>query len=104
MIRCNQVPEQLVELPELMEEQKYSPDFLLAAKLAARRPPRSSQRPSQLNVCVLERKAISQWMTRCLCSPLTHSDKIKVGPYNQSASSILSRYSQTHGSYHLTKA
>ena len=147
MIRCNQSPQQFLvsqgrALPELTDEDKYAPTFLFRKSDSessddASLPLRPEATPyfeqavegifdahsipveggSIANV--LDRKALSTWMTKCISSPLASSSKSSleysspsskpfkakpfvIGPYDQSVSAILSRYSQTHGSGRLT--
>ena len=131
MIRCDQPPEQLLidegrALPELTEERKYAPAFLLAARgaaaadkgaaagaeeAAARLPLEAQATPflaqavttmfemhavQAKGASVLDRGAIARWMTQCLSSP--------VGAHDGAVSAIMSRYSQSHGSGRLTHA
>jgi len=54
------------------------------------------------NEKVLDRKALSKWMTKCVSSPLKPSESYVIGPYDGSISATLSRYSTSHGSGRLT--
>lgn len=119
MIRCNQTPEQfLIEkgraLPELTDEMKYSAEFLL--ETVATGSDSSQNLPLQPKMTsffqqsvrkifdrysvktadskILDRKALSQWISTCT--------KQTLGEHDNSISVILSRYSQSHGSGRLT--
>ena len=128
-------------LPELTDEIKYSAKFLLEEQgpiddessseggpllpLHPKATPffteavknifdtYSIQEGTKTRISVLDRKALSGWMTQCIFgSPLTSlqkpvssgvsSKKYMIGPYDQSVSAVLSRYSQSHGSGRLT--
>jgi len=130
MIRCNQSPEQFLisqgrALPELTEEMKHSPSFLLEEEEQIMEESNPELLPLQPKATaffenavkklfhtysiqvddtteVLDRKAISRWLTACISSPLATSPKFTIGPHDQSISALLGRYSQNHGSGRLT--
>lgn len=148
MIRCNHSPQQFLvsegrALPELTDEVKYSPTFLLEGATDAHLEQDDVGLPLQpkatayfewavdaifdahsvevvdstprevvnddiqprRTMSVLDRGAISRWMTKSMSSPLSSSNSKPhvIGPYDASVSALLSRYSQTHGSGRLTR-
>ena len=128
MIRCNQTPTQLLikkgrALPELTDEIKYSVEYLLEKVSMAdldqslklqpkmtkffRRGVRKmfdthSVKEVSTGLKILDREALSKWMSTCITSPLQNSSKHKIGAHDNSISVLLSRYSKTHGSGRLT--
>ena len=128
MIRCNQTPEQLLiekgrALPELTDEMKYSVEYLLEKVSMADLDQSLKLRPKMTKFFrrgvkkmfdthavkevstgtkILDREALSKWMSTCIASPLQTSSKYKVGAHDNSISVLLSRYSKTHGSGRLT--
>lgn len=128
MIRCNQTPTQLLiekgrALPELTDEIKYSVEYLLEKVSLAdldqslKLQPKMTQffrrgvrkmfdthavKEVSTGLKILDREALSKWMSTCIASPLQPSSKYKVGAHDNSISVLLSRYSKTHGSGRLT--
>jgi len=126
MIRCNQSPDQFLisqgrAVPELTEEVKYASNFLLQELEAVDETTLPLQPKATVylenavetifDACsilvkeekVLDRKAISAWMTTCISSSLSDSpNNFRIGPHDQGVNAILGRYSQHHGSGQLT--
>ena len=127
MIRCNQTPEQLLiekgkALPELTDEMKYSVEYLLEKVSMDQHLPLKLQpmmtkffqrsvkkmfdthsiKEVDTDTMILDREALSKWMSTCITSPLQNSSKHKIGAHDNSISILLSRYSKTYGSGRLT--
>lgn len=121
MVRCNQTPDNFLvsqgkALPELTDELKYSADFLFQEKADASdcglslQPKMTpffknavqkifheySASDSDIKLLqVMDRSAISSWMTKCLSfqqKPTRQTEDLKIGPYDKSINAFLSRY------------
>eukprot|EP00986_Skeletonema_menzelii_P013294 scaffold7621_cov152-Skeletonema_menzelii.AAC.7 len=127
MIRCNQSPEQFLidqgrALPELTNDMKYSPEFLF--EKVSMGSGQSTHLPLQPKMTtffrngvkqmfddhsvmefggkkILDRGALSRWMSKCFNSSLPASRQLTIGAHDTGISAILSRYSNTHGSGRL---
>lgn len=128
MIRCNQTPEQFLinqgrALPELTDEMKYSPEFLLEkASMGLDQSPQLPLQPKMTpffqrgvkkmfdtysvkkfgDEKILDRKALARWMSTCFNSSLPTSRQLTIGAHDTGISALLSRYSKRHGSGTLT--
>ena len=131
-------------LPELTDDIKYSTNFLLeerqtsgsAEAIVLPLQPKATaflndsvkkifdtysvqvKEEEGVSMEVLDREAVSKWMTTCITSPITSFETVRdtkskpwrditaksftMGPYDRHISAVLSRYSQNHGSGYLT--
>lgn len=126
MIRCNQTPEQLLlsqgkMLPELTDKEKYTAEFLFENpsydmsmppkmtpffKDAVRKIFDQYAEKDGHTSKVMDRNGMAKWMTRCLSYDpslaANDSNRVKIGPHDNSISAFLSRYCHNNGSGQLT--
>jgi ferredoxin len=127
MIRCNQTPQQFLidhgrALPELTDDMKYSPEFLLEKVSVGSDHYKLPLRPKMTpffqravkkmfdtysvkklgDEKLMDREALARWMSTSINSPLPTSEQLTIGAHDTSVSAVLSRYSKRHGSGSLT--